>query len=100
MLEVELTSGENSVRMAVPQLYGLRVLVPGAREGSRVGLSRIVEGERARTGSWYSACDADGSAHFEELPAGAYVLRAQGEKRGQMRIEVPCGDVVFEPEGK
>lgn len=99
MLEVDLGSGKNSVRMVLPQLHGLEIIVPGARERSFVGLSRIAEGEGAWTGSWRSYCDADGHALFEDVPVGAYIVQARGEKRGKMRIEVPCGAVVFDPDG-
>jgi hypothetical protein len=99
-LEVDLRSGENSVRMAMPLLHGLEVVVPGAREGSRVQLSPIEGGEEALRRLRFATCDGGGRARFEDLPSGEYLFRAGGDKPGKMRIEVPCGAVVFDPDGR
>ncbi len=99
-LVVELGSGENSVRLALPRLHGIEVVVPGAEEGSQVQLSPIEGGEKALRRTRIAHCDGGGRVRFEDLPSGEYSVRARGDKRGDMRIEVPCTAVVFEPDGR
>ena len=99
-LQVVLGAGANTARMAIPPLYPLDVIVPGGREGASVQVSRREGNEPIPWGSsWHAKCDAQGRAHFDEVPAGSYRLNIWGgEQKGQMRIEVPAGDVVFRPD--
>lgn len=99
-LAVQLRAGENAFQMALPPLYTLDVVVPGAKQGNSVRLSRQVEGEgRGWGNSWNQRCDAEGRVQFEDLPAGSFSINTRaGEKRGSMRVEVPSGTILFEPD--
>ncbi|TDJ70224.1 MAG: hypothetical protein E2O39_10295 [Planctomycetota bacterium] len=91
---VALSAGENAVSIALPALYDLDVVVPGAEEGSKVRLDQKIAGEE-RGHTWSASCDEAGGVRFEHLLGGEYLVRARGAK---MRIQVPCGTVMFEPD--
>jgi hypothetical protein len=96
-LSVELSAGKNTVSISLPPLYSLDVVVPGADEGSRVALTRNTAEGRYSSG-WNSSFDEAGGVRFDGLLGGEYVVQVRGEIRGQMRIQVPRGTVVFEPD--
>ena len=99
-LPVDLGPGENEARLAIPPLFTLDVVVPETKEGARVQVAREVEGDQRTSRTAASErCDADGRVHFEDLPAGRYRVSTWGGKsRGHMIVDVPSGEVVFEPE--
>ena len=68
---------------------------------SRVRLTqKTADGRNRSWNGWSPKCDEAGRVRFEDLLGGEYVVQAQGEKRGRMRIQVPCGTVVFEPDDR
>jgi hypothetical protein len=82
---ITLSPGDNHYRFSLPALYGLTVSVAGAPEGSSVGLHRnhkdSYEDESGMrheymnsTSAGSSMLDRSGTARFEYLPAGEYVI--------------------------
>ena len=88
--ELEVVSGPNVARMAIPPLYDVVVRHPAATESTRLRLSMPANRYFSQQGEL-----ENGVALFEDLPAGSYDLRSSNPT-GRMAIEVPCGDVVFE----
>lgn len=91
-IEMEVLPGENSLRMRIPSLYGLRVHDADGKEGSHMSLGPMNGNNPFGNGSG-ATIDANGYGNFEDLRAGDYILHSQG---GQMNISVPCGEVEFE----
>ena len=88
---VELGTGPNEVVLQLPPLFDLHVYHPEAEAGARLS----VVDQDSPWGGARATFDAGGRATVTEIPAGAYELHCH-EPDSRLRVEVPCGEVVFE----
>ncbi|MAF64604.1 MAG: hypothetical protein CMJ84_02940 [Planctomycetes bacterium] len=97
-VEIELSTGENTLNFPVPPLHPLDVTVPGAEEDQDVRLQRRGELEDSWRFSSSLRCDASGRVLFGELPAGPYRITARVDGRPRtLEVEIPCGPVNLGP---
>lgn len=96
---VQLAAGDNTLSIALPPLFALEVVIPGAESGTEVSLQRKAAAGIG-SGGWRVSCDAAGAVRFEDLIGGEYTIHVGGGIRGRMRIQIPCGRVVFEADGQ
>ena len=99
--ELEIASGENATRLSLPALHDLVVYSPDAKEGQSVW-AIAEDGEQERSGYWnyiQGSFGPDLRARLKGLPAGRYRVQSQGSGRS-ITIDVPCGEVLLEPQTK
>ncbi len=94
---VDATSGEVLVRFQMPKLHTLRVRAPGFAVGTVFYLhsDALVNGHNARYAQ--ATLDEDGIGIFRDLGDGGYQLSTR-DAQGNMAIEIPSAEVVFEGE--
>lgn len=90
-VEVTLTSGENLVSLAMPELYTLTVQLREAVKGQIVSLGKPGRGGRERR------CNERGEVVFKDVLQGNYTLRLNYQE--VMNIEVTRSATIdFEPQ--
>ncbi|MGQ9591324.1 MAG: hypothetical protein ACUVYA_13650 [Planctomycetota bacterium] len=91
---VDLRSGPNEVSVRLALLCDLVVRCPGGEEGDTLVLCR-----QGRVSGWSRALGEDGTAAFPGIPEGAYTLRLEGPRGGEMDVTVlGSEEVEFRPE--
>jgi len=93
---VDVLASSSPVTFQVPTLHELRVVAPGLPEGEAISLSAADQDEVLRwdQGPRNRALDASRRCTFDVLPAGTYVLEAEGLGE-PVRVTVPCGEVTL-----
>ena len=93
---IELTAGENLEYLTVPRFLDLTVVVPSAREGTRIDLRQRSPGSLQINNR---PVDADDQVFFEAISEGRYTLMTNaGYAEGEMELELTDDTVVrFEP---
>lgn len=94
-LEVALRAGDETVTLALPELYELVVYAPDSEKGEHFGLQRV-EGD-STDGGWYGGQQIgdDQRVRFKDLVAGKYVINNWSGNHGQMTVTVPGPEVTF-----
>lgn len=96
-IEVKVEAGLNLATLEIPELHSFDVSWPEGEEGTSFYLDRL-DAEQ-RQGKWmYAVLRAGGVASFEEIPTGSYLLSSRKGEKKKMRIDVPCGNITFEPQ--
>jgi hypothetical protein len=93
---VDALEADVPVTFDVPVLHELRVLAPDLAEGQTVtlGIPDLDETLRWGRDPRSRSLDASRRCTFDVLPAGDYVLEAEGLE-GPVRVTVPCGEVTL-----
>jgi RNA polymerase sigma factor (sigma-70 family) len=94
---VELRAGVNPVAIPIPELHSVKLRLPGEPAGTKVYLSAARRPQRD-VASITAVVAADGTATFEDLPAGLHIaqLTSQGATR-EMLVRVPSSERTFAP---
>ncbi|MEZ6014554.1 MAG: PDZ domain-containing protein [Planctomycetota bacterium] len=95
--EITLRPGSQTINLSAPALYEVLVHAPDLEVGTHIQLSPV-SGARSPFGGEGVETDADHRARFKKVVAGEYRLQSWGGVSGQMKITVPCGEVLFAPE--
>ncbi|MEL6716251.1 MAG: hypothetical protein AAFP86_20895, partial [Planctomycetota bacterium] len=91
--DVTIVSGDQTLRVALPDAAELVVRVEDGKKGQTVTLTP----EDATRALWTNeqvSIDQNGIARFADLSPGLYRVNYQGK---EMLVEVPCGEVLFVP---
>lgn len=95
---VEVTSAGVDVVIAVPTFHEVRVVAAGLEVGTSMWLTRVDATPLLTSnglGRGAAETDERGIAVFTDVAVGRYALTCQASE-GQLEIDVPCGDVVFD----
>jgi len=96
-IEVKVEEGLNLATLEIPELHSFDVTWPEGEEGTSFYLDRL-DAEQRQAKWMYAVLRVGGVASFEEIPVGSYLLSTRTGEKKQMRIDVPCGDITFEPQ--
>ena len=95
-IPIDLTAGENSTQITLPQLFSVTFVIEGKTEGVSLSLRKPEE----RWGRNSQQPDENGRATFDAVVAGEYVAQINGPNiAGMMKIQVPTsGEIAWAPQ--